>query len=185
MTLRDQQRLHDESIGRKGGKKAIVAAYAMVTEAAAAQRSLRLEQFRTRRGGTLVILLHRQAATKLDGLNTTQMRSAREDGLVCRAASLCSALLPTVSCDVQSVQAQAVAWDALWDIEAGDHVHLLDAYLQADRFGHRNTKRNEGQHVSVRGKTKRRHGFARSTSLTQGNALDGDQCGQYGCPASS
>lgn len=150
MTLRDQQRLHDESIGRKGGKKAIVAAYAMVTEAAAAQRSLRLEQFRTRRGGTLVILLHRQAATKLDGLNTTQMQSAREDGLVCRAASLCSALLTTVSCDVQSVQAQTVAWDDLWDIEAGDHNHVhLDAFLQADHFGHRNTKRNEGQHVSL------------------------------------
>ena len=138
-----------------------------------------------------MILLHRQAATKLDGLNTTQMQSAREDGCVYRAVSLCSALLPTVSCDVQSVQAQAVAWDALWDIEAGDHVHLLDAYLQADRFGHRNTKRNEGLHVSLqsaRGKTKQRHGLARSTSLTQypasNTALYEDQCGQYGCPAS-
>ena len=71
-----------------------------------------------------MILLHRQAATKLDGLNTTQMQSAREDGCVYQAVSLCSALLPTVSCDVQSVQAQAVAWDAWWDIEAGDPVHL-------------------------------------------------------------
>jgi hypothetical protein len=107
---------------------------------------MRLGQFRT-----LVILLHRQAATKLDGLNTTQMQSAREDGLVCRAASLCSALLPTVSCDVQSVQAQTVAWDALWDIEAGDPVHL-DAFLQADHFGHRNTKTNEGLHVNLQEK---------------------------------
>ena len=70
-------------------------------------------------------------------------------------------------------------------------LYTLDAFLQADHFGHRNTKRNEGLHVSLqsaRGKTKQRHGLARSTSLTQypasNTALYEDQCGQYGCPAS-